>query len=79
MRAGIALGSNLGDRQANLKRALERITTKSIIHPPILTSSIYETEPVDCPAGSPNFLNAVIEVRLCDCDPITLLDCLRED
>jgi 2-amino-4-hydroxy-6-hydroxymethyldihydropteridine diphosphokinase len=77
MRAGIALGSNLGDRRVNLKSALEQISAMSIIEPPILTSSIYETEPVDCPAGSPLFLNGVMEVG-CNCEPITLLGCLRE-
>ena len=77
MRAGIALGSNLGDRLANLKNAREKIAQVPMVSRPILASSVYETEPVDCPPGSPRFLNAVIEVE-CDAEPMKLLSCLRE-
>jgi 2-amino-4-hydroxy-6-hydroxymethyldihydropteridine diphosphokinase len=44
-RAYLSLGSNLGDREGNLKRAiagLERLGTVAAI------SSFYETEPVEC-------------------------------
>ncbi|MDQ6861200.1 MAG: 2-amino-4-hydroxy-6-hydroxymethyldihydropteridine diphosphokinase [Verrucomicrobiota bacterium] len=77
MRAGIALGSNLGDRRANLSKARERISRLPMVHSPIVTSSIYETEPVDCPRGSPAFLNAVIEVE-CDGEPVKFLTSLHE-
>ena len=52
----IALGSNLGDPQANVLAAfdqLERLSTR-----PILRSSLWFSEPVDCPPGSPPFINA---------------------
>ncbi len=62
MRAGIALGSNIGDRLGNLKNARAQIGEMPMIRPPILASSIYETEPVGCEPGAPSFLNAVIEV-----------------
>jgi 2-amino-4-hydroxy-6-hydroxymethyldihydropteridine diphosphokinase len=53
----IALGSNLGDRALFLRRAVEGL--KSVISV-VRVSSIYETDPVDAPAGSPRFLNMVV-------------------
>ena len=54
----IALGSNLGDSRQNVLRAMERLQTLS--GQPLLKSSLIETTPVDCPPGSPNFVNAVV-------------------
>jgi len=48
MRAGIALGSNLGDRLAHLKTAVEQITRLPMVRPPVLVSSVYETAAVGC-------------------------------
>lgn len=61
MRAGIALGSNLGDRNALLQEAIGHLR---MIHESgdFLLSSLHETEPVDCAPGSPPFLNAVAEI-----------------
>lgn len=53
----MALGSNLGDSRAILERALRRLQEFS--DAPLVKSSFYETGPVDCPPGSPKFLNAV--------------------
>ena len=53
----IALGSNLGDSQKILRAALARL--QSFSDEPILKSSLWQTSPVDCPPGSPKFLNAV--------------------
>ncbi|HEY0456311.1 MAG TPA: 2-amino-4-hydroxy-6-hydroxymethyldihydropteridine diphosphokinase [Verrucomicrobiae bacterium] len=53
----VALGSNLGESHEILERALEKLEPLSA--EPILLSDIFETDPVDCPPGSPNFLNAV--------------------
>ena len=61
MRAGVALGSNLGERLANLRRARREITALTGVRPPILSSAVYETEPVGCEAGAGKFLNAAIE------------------
>jgi 2-amino-4-hydroxy-6-hydroxymethyldihydropteridine diphosphokinase len=60
MRVGIALGSNLGDRAEQLRAAVAAIC--SFAEPPILLSRVYETAPVDCPPGSPAFLNAAMEL-----------------
>ena len=61
MRAGVALGSNLGDRLANLRNARKEISAMDGALPPLRCSAIYETEPVDCEKGAPKFFNAVIE------------------
>ena len=62
MRAAIALGSNLGDRLANLQNARDRIRALDGATGLIVQSAIYETSPVDCEPGAQNFYNAVIEV-----------------
>lgn len=61
MRAGVALGSNLGDRLAVLRNARKEIAALGSVRPPILASAIYETEPVGCEEGAAKFLNAAIE------------------
>jgi 2-amino-4-hydroxy-6-hydroxymethyldihydropteridine diphosphokinase len=61
MRTAVALGSNLGDRLENLQAARRQILEIDEVHPPILSSGVYETEPVDCEPGALKFLNAVIE------------------
>lgn len=62
MKAGIALGSNLEPRWHTLREASLRLRELSVPDSPVLASRVYETSPVDCPAGSPPFLNAVMEV-----------------
>ena len=54
----VALGSNLGNSQQVLKQAIERLQEFS--EEPLRKSSLIETIPVDCPPGSPNFVNAVV-------------------
>jgi 2-amino-4-hydroxy-6-hydroxymethyldihydropteridine diphosphokinase len=71
MKAGIALGSNLGDRLAHLREAQRIIAGLSRVKSPISSSSIYETEPVDCEPGAAKFLNAVLEFDY-DGEPIDL-------
>lgn len=73
MRTGVALGSNLGDRIANLRAARSAIAGVSGVSPPILSSAVYETEAVDCEPGAGKFLNAAIEFDY-NGDAMTLLD-----
>jgi len=54
----IALGSNVGDSQTLLVRAADRLARLS--SQPLQRSSVWQTTPVDCPPGSPLFLNAVV-------------------
>ncbi len=62
MRAGIALGANLGDRLLTLTTARNRVFALPEIAPPLLSSALYETEPVECEPGATKFLNAVVEI-----------------
>ena len=54
----VALGSNLGNSRQILLRAMERLEELSA--QPLLRSSLWQTSPVDCPPGSPKFVNAVV-------------------
>jgi 2-amino-4-hydroxy-6-hydroxymethyldihydropteridine diphosphokinase len=54
----VALGSNLGDSRELVLHAIDRL--REFSDKPLLRSSLYETAPVDCPPGSPNFVNAVV-------------------
>ena len=56
----LSLGSNLGDRAANLDRATEALSAIGVRV--LRRSSIYETEPVDFLA-QPWFLNCVVEAE----------------
>lgn len=69
----LALGSNIGDREKNLREAV-RLLGESDIHI-VKMSSIYETEPVDY-LDQPWFLNAVLEATS-NLSPAQLLATLR--
>jgi 2-amino-4-hydroxy-6-hydroxymethyldihydropteridine diphosphokinase len=56
--AYIALGSNVGDSPGILRRVMDQLETMS--RQPLLRSSLWQTTPVDCPPGSPTFVNAVV-------------------
>ena len=58
--AFLSLGSNVGDREANLLEALQRLEAAGIHI--LRRSSIYETEPQDL-RDQPLFLNLVVEVE----------------
>lgn len=55
----LSLGSNLGDRQANLRNATGRLLELGDVQE---VSSLYETEPVDF-TDQPWFLNCAVAVR----------------
>jgi 2-amino-4-hydroxy-6-hydroxymethyldihydropteridine diphosphokinase len=54
----LSLGSNLGDRELNLRTAIEKL---SAIGNPIAISSFYDTEPVEV-ASQPWFLNCAVKL-----------------
>jgi 2-amino-4-hydroxy-6-hydroxymethyldihydropteridine diphosphokinase len=56
----LSLGSNIGDRQANLRTAVEHLPVRSLRI--LRASPIYETEPVDY-IDQPWFLNQVVEAE----------------
>lgn len=72
MRAGIALGSNIEPRLLNLQAAHRGLLELQRGPEPVLCSKVYETSPVNCPDGSPLFLNAVLEITT-DLSPRALL------
>lgn len=67
MRIGLALGSNLGDRGNWLVRAREAVRAVAGFQSNFLQAPIYATPPVDCPPGSPDFLNTALELDLPEC------------
>jgi 2-amino-4-hydroxy-6-hydroxymethyldihydropteridine diphosphokinase len=54
----IALGSNLGDSRKMILDAIECL--QHFASKPLLKSSLWQTSPVNCPPGSPKFVNAVV-------------------
>ncbi|MCL2614790.1 MAG: 2-amino-4-hydroxy-6-hydroxymethyldihydropteridine diphosphokinase [Nocardioidaceae bacterium] len=58
-RVVIALGSNLGDRFANLQGGVATLADTPDVWVTGV-SPVYETTPVNCPPGSETFLNAVV-------------------
>ena len=55
----VSLGSNLGERIENLQGAVRALADTPEVWVTGV-SPVYETEPVDAPDGSDNFLNAVV-------------------
>jgi 2-amino-4-hydroxy-6-hydroxymethyldihydropteridine diphosphokinase len=76
MRAGIALGSNVGDRLGHLRTAWRELQTLPGVQPPFRASRIYETEPIGPGAGEESFFNSVAEIEY-DGHPVALLDALQ--
>lgn len=72
-RAGIALGSNLGDRLANLEAARDCLREIATPGEPFLQASNFQTEPLHCPPGSPLFYNSVVEIAFAG-DALKLLE-----
>ena len=72
--AYLALGSNLGDKEANLRRALELLQQRGV--EVVKTSSFICTEPYGV-TYQPQFLNGVCEVRT-SLEPLELLQTLLE-
>jgi len=75
MRAGIALGSNIGERLGQLRKAYREVAKLSTGKTAVKHSSIYQTTPVDSPPDAPLYLNAVMEIEFSK-PAIVLLDAL---
>ncbi|MGO9403060.1 MAG: 2-amino-4-hydroxy-6-hydroxymethyldihydropteridine diphosphokinase [Terriglobales bacterium] len=56
--AYLSLGSNLGDRAANLRAAIAQLASAGRV---LAVSALYETQPVDVP-DQPWFLNCVVAI-----------------
>jgi 2-amino-4-hydroxy-6-hydroxymethyldihydropteridine diphosphokinase len=70
----LGLGSNVGDREAHLRGAIEGLRGRGVTVEAI--SSLYETEPVGEVLDQPDFLNAAIRIRT-ELEPEELLDACK--
>ena len=73
VRAFLGLGSNLGDRRAELTRAVAELTRVGDV---VAVSPLYETEPVGGPEDQGPYLNVVVELATTD-GPRRLLERCR--
>jgi 2-amino-4-hydroxy-6-hydroxymethyldihydropteridine diphosphokinase len=78
VRAFLGLGSNLGDRWAHLRKAVDQLRAGSAL-PVTAVSPVYETEPVGGPEDQGPYLNLVVELAVpASLDPYRLLvECRR--
>jgi 2-amino-4-hydroxy-6-hydroxymethyldihydropteridine diphosphokinase len=58
-RAVISVGSNLGERRVNLQGAVDSLSDTPEVWVTSV-SPVYETDPIDAPDGSRDYLNAVV-------------------
>src|SRR5215213_9780317 len=70
----LGLGSNVGDRRAQLTAAIEALPTHGVRV--LASSSTYETEPVGEILDQPDFLNACVRIATAH-DPEALLDACK--
>lgn len=71
----LGLGSNVGDREAHLRAAVEMLRERGVEVEAV--SSTYETEPVGEVLDQADFLNAAIRIRT-ELEPEALLDLCKE-
>jgi 2-amino-4-hydroxy-6-hydroxymethyldihydropteridine diphosphokinase len=69
----LSLGSNLGDRLANLRNAITNLSPRVS---PIMQSPVYETRPWGY-SDQPDFLNQVIKANT-SLDPLELLEFFKD-
>jgi len=75
MRIGyLGLGSNVGDRRANLQAAVDALPAHGV--EVLASSSTYDTDPVGEILDQPDFLNACLRIRT-GLDPLPLLDAAK--
>jgi 2-amino-4-hydroxy-6-hydroxymethyldihydropteridine diphosphokinase len=70
----LGLGSNVGDRRANLQAAVEDLWAHGI--EVLASSSVYETEPVGEVLDQRDFYNACVRIET-DLEPHALLDACK--
>jgi 2-amino-4-hydroxy-6-hydroxymethyldihydropteridine diphosphokinase len=75
MTGHLALGSNVGDRRANLQAAVDGLAARGVTVS--AASSVYETDPVGEVLDQPSFLNACVAIET-DLEPTALLDACQE-
>lgn len=71
----LGVGSNLGNRQKNIKEAIKKI--KALKDAKVLkVSRFMQTKPVGGPSGQPDFLNAALKIQT-KISPLNLLKKLK--
>jgi 2-amino-4-hydroxy-6-hydroxymethyldihydropteridine diphosphokinase len=70
----LGLGSNIGDRRANLQAAVEDLWAHDVVV--LASSSVYETEPVGEVLDQREFFNACVRIET-PLDPHGLLDACK--
>jgi 2-amino-4-hydroxy-6-hydroxymethyldihydropteridine diphosphokinase len=70
----LGLGSNVGDRRANLAAAVGELATREVT--PLASSSTYDTDPVGELLDQPSFLNACLRIDT-ELGPEDLLDACK--
>jgi 2-amino-4-hydroxy-6-hydroxymethyldihydropteridine diphosphokinase len=70
----LGLGSNVGDRRAQLQAAVDALAEAGI--EPLASSSTYDTDPVGEVLEQPSFLNACVRVET-ELEPLELLDAVK--
>lgn len=76
MRRGyLGLGSNVGERRANLQAAVDALPAHGVRV--LRSSSAYDTEPVGLVLDQPEFLNACVEVETGH-EPLELLEACKQ-
>jgi 2-amino-4-hydroxy-6-hydroxymethyldihydropteridine diphosphokinase len=70
----LGLGSNVGDRRANLQAAVDALPAHGVRV--VACSAVYDTEPVGEVLDQPEFLNAVVRVETA-LGPAALLDACK--
>ena len=66
----LSLGSNVGDRQANLAEAIRRLPELGAVKQ---ASALYETEPVEVQTSQPWFLNCAVSLET-ELSPVDFLN-----
>ena len=75
MRTGyLGLGSNVGDRRANLQAAVDALPGRGVAV--LASSATYDTDPVGLVLDQPAFLNACIRIAT-ELEPEALLDACK--
>jgi 2-amino-4-hydroxy-6-hydroxymethyldihydropteridine diphosphokinase len=71
----LGLGSNVGERRANLQAALDGLAARGVAVR--ASSSTYDTDPVGEILDQPSFLNACLAIETA-LEPLELLECCKE-
>lgn len=71
----LGLGSNVGDRRANLQAAVSGLAAHGVSV--LRSSAVYDTEPVGLVLDQPEFLNACLEIET-GLAPLALLDVCKQ-